>query len=222
MIHVLIAVFLLGALAFFSFALGDEFGDDVRRGLNRADETVHRLAGTVRRSPALLVRSRGAHTGPMLALPDVPPAQVGTSSWRMPSRVENEAAAGGSPGAEGTWSSPQAPGEVPPRIDVAARFAEALARNPIAYDMAGTPPEGIDAVRDDGTITVGRRPVNGRSLGDMPRRQPLQDRAPWQPAEQPAHAAPTMFLTGPMPAVPVYGQAPQLEVEPELARRLIA
>ena len=63
--------------------------------------------------------------------------------------------------------------------------------------------------RADGQVVIDERnhvhvrPVNGRLLGDLPRRDRRPGRPPWETAE-----------------LPVYGQAPQLEVEPELARRV--
>lgn len=41
------------------------------------------------------------------------PGEAGTSARRTPPAVETPAAAGGAPGTEGTWSSPQEPGDVP-------------------------------------------------------------------------------------------------------------
>ena len=162
--------------------------------------------------------SAGAHV--------VPPAQVGTSDRRTPSRVENEAAAGGAPGADGTWSSPQAPGAV--RIDVQARFDEALARQPLEHgELRDTPADGIEVARPDGVLTIGehpvtrRRPVNGRSLPDQPR----QGKQPWLTAEMPA--VPVAEIRGPErpwdpgdgidPPVPlarpyVFGEAPVARV----------
>lgn len=46
-------------------------------------------------------------------------------------------------------------------------------------------PDGDVVIDERGSVRV--RPVNGRSLGTLPRRKPLVDRPPWQTAEMPAY-----------------------------------
>jgi hypothetical protein len=70
--------------------------------------------------------------------------------------------------------------------------------------LADTPPDGIEAVRPDGTITVGAHDAlsDAEIAALTPRREPIRGRQPWQPCEPPPDPSPSMLpLTGPLPKV---------------------
>lgn len=85
-----------------------------------------------------------------------------------------------------------------------------------------TPAEGVDAVRGDGTITVGRR---GKHEKPHPPWLTAQFPAiPAQPAPPPrldpaSHPYPPVNPARPYAPQPVFGEAPQLDVDPGLARQ---
>jgi hypothetical protein len=107
-----------------------------------------------------------------------------------------------------------------------------------ACDARGLPRPTVYG-RHDGSIVVGERgevlvrPVNGRYLGTQPRRAPYpsaadpmvplatDDAPPWdtRTAQNPMLRDQPIV---PAYAPPVYGEAPQLVVEPGLADRMIA
>ena len=142
-------------------------------------------------------RVRGRHTAPN-RLPDVPALEIGTFEGRMPQDVETPAAAGDAPGADGTWSSPQAPGDVPPHDGLTD--AELRALRPSAQMTTGelqALDERVDAylpsVRADQRVT----PVS--APGHAPWSTSLQvlddeteaewERARWVRSQLPANQA---------------------------------
>lgn len=123
------------------------------------------------------------------------PGEAGISARRTPPAVETPAAAGGAPGTEGPWSSPQDPGDVP------------------AQRRAATEPIGrlvAPSVRDE----------RGRAHADaMHAASARYLPAPPLPGQRPAarHSAPGHAATQPRQTPPVLAGA-RLEAEREAAQ----
>jgi hypothetical protein len=170
----IVAALLLGAMLVVGVAIGCEFTDPIRRACRWAGRKV---------MPAV-----GEHS--------VPAREVWTSARRTPPRLENAAAAGGAPGAVTAWSSPVAPGAVPPDNSfwddslrpssamstgeltaLDAKVDEYLPPRPVRADMPVTRTQTADHAPWTGEMAV----VTDAELDELARAQ-------WVRSQLPEHA----------------------------------
>ena len=139
----------------------------------------------------------------------VPPRQVEASARSKPLPLETEAAPGGAPGAERAWPDPPAPGAVPHGRHAAGTPRLIEAQQEDAWEAA----QVIAAENERQRLAEAVwRDVNMETLDLVAKR--LRQLSVPQPT--------LVDVAEQYHSMPAYGQAPQLAVEPELARRVIA